>query len=266
MNEVQTLATNNKDRSQQLIAFQFYLHKLFQKISDEFGRQSANNYNVLINQINDNGGNACIVTTNYDLLLEQNLYDVINENISSYIKGSIKVIKLHGSCDWMYSLDVFGGPPIKNSYDYLINYQFGATRNLFPRRITSHNVQVDGRIVHLCPAIAIPLPGKGDYICPPSHIDELKKALSKTDRILIIGWRANDTNLISLIEEHIGHYVEVTIIAGGQEAAKEVKAKLEHIKNLSFASGLSNQTFTQFIQSGYYENFFRAQQLATTPL
>lgn len=269
LKEVRDKSANNMERQKQLVAFEFYLHKLFQWISDGFGGQSANNYTELISQINDTAGEACLVTLNYDLLIEQCPNIIIDENLESYIKGPIKLIKLHGSCDWVYWLDPRRGHfepiSIENSYDYMMKKPLSSLRGkyLFHKRCKEYEYRNESGVFHMCPAIAIPLPGKSGYICPDSHISALKEALSRTDRILIIGWRANDTHLISLIEEHVGPHVDVTIVAGGEEPAKEVKAKLDHIKNLTF--NLSNQTFTGFIRSGDHESFFKTKQPIIAP-
>jgi len=139
LREVRDKSANNMERQKQLVAFEFYLHKLFQWISDGFGRQSANNYAELINQINDAAGEACLVTLNYDLLIEQCLDHFISEDLDSYIKGPIKLIKLHGSCDWVYWLDprrgAFSPIEIKDSYRYLTENPFSQIKKeLFSKR------------------------------------------------------------------------------------------------------------------------------------
>ena len=101
---IQKRAQENSERSVQLVMFEFYLQELFTKISSPaggFGGQTASNYRALIQEIKDGPNRAIVVNFIYDTVFEHDL----NSGVSStehYIEGPIKVIKVHGSCDWRY--------------------------------------------------------------------------------------------------------------------------------------------------------------------
>ena len=42
---------------------------------------------------------------------------------------------------------------------------------------------------------------KDGFVCPKTHIDVLERSLADVDKILIIGWAANDQHLIDMIKE-----------------------------------------------------------------
>jgi len=106
------------------------------------------------------------------------------------------------------------------------------------------------------PALAIPIQTKHGYVCPESHIDELKETLRSVEKILIIGWKAADENLLEIFEEVIKHPVEFTIVAG--QNSKSVKTTVERIqkkvKTATFV--IVNKRFTDFMGGQESIDFF----------
>lgn len=257
-------AAEAEHRQKQLNALEFYLQDLFFTISNNYGNQALNNYKTLLGLINDNGGKACIVSFNYDLLLEQNI-TFIDEKISSYISGDIKLIKLHGSCDWVSYVRTFF-PYNGTSYQFLMNepWYFTLPNRDKPKLLESRRPYDQMYKIHnqeeyvLFPAIAIPISEKEVYICPQSHIEELKKTVEATDRILIIGWRAGDPNLIKILEEHVIKPVKVSIVSSSQASGEEVKRKLEHIHFLTLEIS-KKRGFTEFLKSDEPDKFFEGR-------
>lgn len=249
-------------RQQQLVALMFYLHKLFQKVTDNYGDQSANNYHRLINQIQDNSGDATIITFNYDSLLEQSIVNLSQlSDLQSYLKGPIKVIKLHGSCDWVFYFEATWPEHIKDAggiYKFLLqNYKTLDERSKQEQEIhikREYEQSSGGRPRYYYPAIAIPLPNKHAFVCPDDHVKVMKKSLSQANKILIIGWKAGDENLIKIFEEIISHPVEVTIVSKGTQDAKEVENKLKHIVHFTFKT--TRHGFTAFMGSSGCNRFF----------
>ena len=191
------IKTKNKERQSQIVALQFYLHDLFQSITEKY-RQPSNNYNSLIREIKDAGnGEACIATFNYDSLIERALFFAEpifpkkDRNINDYIRGPIKLIKLHGSCDWVHILkDEWGD--IKEDYgssykflvknpDYLRDQFKTKDKDILVKEDfvdTYENMHFGSRKIHYHPAIMVPLAEKEDsFVCPNQHIDVLKNAL-----------------------------------------------------------------------------------------
>ncbi|MDO8269122.1 MAG: hypothetical protein Q7T54_00435 [Candidatus Levybacteria bacterium] len=260
-------ASTDRNRQIQLNALGFYLQELFTIISDRYGHQRVNNYNALIGLIKDNGGEACIVNFNYDNLLEENI-ESIDNTIASYIAGSIKVIKLHGGCDWVsYHYSLF--PIEMDSYHFLISEPWYFTlpgitqpklmnqRRLLGDPYRYHNGERDAL---LFPAVAIPVANKEVYICPEDHLQNLHVALAKTDRILIIGWSAGDPNLIQILEQNIKKQTKVLIVTRSEESGSDIVKKLEHIKFFKFKISKTG-SFTNFLKSDEADSFFANKEV-----
>jgi hypothetical protein len=254
-------ASTDANRQRQLVSLSFYLQHLFHDISANYGSQPTNNYRALLGAIKDNGGEACIVSFNYDNLLEQNIPE-INDKIDSYLNSAVKVIKPHGSYDWVYpiSLDSYYK---KSSYEFLMDNPWYITMpenqnpQLYPLRKLHHSNKYFDRQYgqRFYPAIAIPLANKESYVCPDSHVKHLTAAINNTDRILIIGWKAGDKNLVSLLEKEIRRQVRVTVVSSGSKSASEIIKKLEHIPQITFVAS-NKEGFTNFLRSEESDEFF----------
>lgn len=266
LSELVLKTPQNPDRKKELVAFRFYLQKLFQEISENYGNRPPNNYNGLIGIIKDNFKEACIVNFNYDLLLEEALR--IGGSIKSYVDDSIKVIKVHGSCDWVYCFK----PPyeiddkdLMEPYDFLV-----ANPDYFDKLATKidrdkyvmkdciereYKEVRNNELIYYYPAIALPLPHKDSFLCPNSHVDELEKAMQQTDRIAIIGWKAGDSKLIEMMKQHITKETPVAIVAGHQEDCNFIKDKLT---DLPFVFEIERIGFSNFVGSSDCNKFFAA--------
>ena len=258
LSDIKEKSQKNPDRLKQLVDFEMYLQDLFKQISNEFGNQTGSNYGALIQEINDGFKRACIVNFNYDLLLEEILKERITEDLNSYVNGNIKVIKVHGSCDWVY--------PIYDDFDDIKDpRKFLLENPLFTeqcRKEKSQKIsrkkgyvifnQVRKKFLY-CPAIAIPLYGKDGFVCPKSHIDVLERSLLEVDRILIIGWAANDPHLINLIKDKIKRPIGITIVAGNKNEINDIFGKFSE-PNFQRAAELVG--FSNFMGSKECKTFF----------
>ena len=258
LSDIKEKSQKNPDRLKQLVDFEMYLQELFKQISNEFGNQTGSNYGALIQEINDGFKRACIVNFNYDLLLEEALKEKITEDLNSYIDSTIKIIKIHGSCDWVYSIyDLFND--IKDPRKFLLeNPLFTEQRRKEKtQRICRKKDYVvsngAGKKFLYCPAIAIPLYGKDGFVCPKSHIDALEGALAQVDRILIIGWAANDQCLIDLIKDKIKRPIGITTVAGNESEINDIFGKFSE-SNFKRAAGFVG--FSNFMGSKECKTFF----------
>ncbi|OGZ31897.1 MAG: hypothetical protein A2V69_00590 [Candidatus Portnoybacteria bacterium RBG_13_40_8] len=270
----------SKERIQkELLSFEFYLQNLFIKISENYKRP-LNNYATLIKSVHDftdRNNKVCFATFNYDLLLDECLEEELNDKRSdtnselpAYVKNPIKLIKLHGSCDWGYPLpNSFELEPAANKeelykilmkdWNFLTNHKIslsigrGGKIPIYRSKNYYIENETKDRRLYLFPAVAIPLPQK-DFICPESHIKELETALGETDKILIIGWKAGDQRLINIMENTIKKPVMITIVSKGENDIDEIKKKLSRIDKISFFNTNQNG-FSDFIQKGEHEKF-----------
>lgn len=255
------LKADNKLNAE-FFALQFYLHQLFQKITDRY-YQSSNNYDALVSKIKYSMiKEATVVTFNYDSLFEKALSFPENYNLETYIDNSIKLIKLHGSCDWVYRV-IDDWDYITKSYEGNV-YKFLVSEGLDPLK-TEKEVLINreytyrrgDRGVYYRPAIAVPLANKEDsFICHHHHIAALRNKLSQTDRILIIGWRGDDSFLINLIKENIKQPVRVFIVSESKDSAKEIFYKKLKPTIPGFSLESTSATFSNFMGSEDCRNFF----------
>lgn len=258
------LISKGSHRKSQIIAFSFYLQKLFQTISDEYGRQRGNNLNALKGHIEDNGGEATIISFNYDLFLEQVFLTNIRRDIDDYIEGRIKLIKVHGSCDWIHPFGI--NPPGTDATDQMSSYKFLIKEPEYIERKGLGDIEKDfiiGRSYArngenlFFPAIALPLAKKEDhYVCPTKHIEVLEEELKETKKILVIGWRAADPYILDLIAKHIQEKeISITIVAGKLSSAKEVETTIKSTISNAIINA-THHTFSSFIGSSDADEFF----------
>lgn len=278
---MQELRDKGGHRIPQLIELIFYLGELFQTISDTFNNSPGNNYSGLIGEIRDNGGKACIVTFNYDSLLESNLGNQLipgKHKLLDYIQNDIQIIKMHGSCEWSYvsgkydkydqddiefagGLAKYLGEKPYSVYGIENDSQNKKTKpEIIPQRNFKKdmkNIYDDDIIIESYPALAIPVRTKHSHVCPDSHIEELKESLRSAEKILIIGWKASDENLLEIFEEVITHPIEFTIVAGkGSDTAEIIKGNIrEKVKTARFK--IVDQGFTGFMGSEACDDFFK---------
>ncbi len=260
LDEIQQQSQNNPNRKIQIVILQIYLQELFGKISANF--QKVNHYKTIQGRISDCfSGGACVVSFNYDTLFENSIIGNPFNKIRSYINGPIELIKPHGSHDWRYvrRLDSWDFDEYKNAYSFLKQnpgYFEESSRGEYMTPYHYEEANKRPEFLHL-PALAVPLPNKQKWICPETHIQRLKQALEKIDRILIIGWRAADSNLLDLIATHVNKNVRAWIVSGTNESASEIASNISKKTGLQCQiSPESSAGFSGFIDSPSYNSFF----------
>jgi hypothetical protein len=264
------IAPNNKDRYKELIGLRFYLADLFKVISEKF-HQSENNYLALLKEIQDKSeGRACFINFNYDFLLEKNIPSIANaDEIEKLITGNIKIIKIHGSCNWLFNPQInLKSDIINNGYDYYINQAESIfqedlieimptfSKDLKWSYYKKKNNSFLYEYVFYMPALAVPLPGDLKHIiCPDSHIKVMKNCIEQADRILIIGWQGNDSYLVNLIKEKIGNKnIRLYVVSRDKNNADKITSKFSDTK--FEIKGCSSNGFSVFLQSQELDNFF----------
>lgn len=260
---------NDVEVKKQLISLEFYLQELFRNISDRYGMQVGNNYHAVLEEIKRNGKEACVVNFNYDTLFDRWWASSITK-IEDYINNPIKLIKIHGSWNWRYILSQseYHNEFIRDaggSYKYLMKSPLSIGQSSNPNITDDRKILLasDNRYdaplgnlnVYLYPAIAIPLTNKDSIICPKEHLNELVQSIKRADRILIIGWKAGDKNLIKILEENISKKEVPTIIVSGRNSISQIKGNINHIRSMQII-GEYEEGFSNFTGSPAYINFF----------
>ncbi len=224
------------------VGLEFYLQKFFHRIStnDDISHNARlmhgiNNYKSLFNKIDmHSAGKACLVTFNYDSLLERNLPVNNIKRMNDYVNGDKKIIKLHGSHDWTYIQrkdSFFFGREFQDGYELCCKEPSFLQKiketnpPIILSEIESHS---ESRDFFKFPALAIPLSGKDKFLCPVTHVNSLKEELNCIDRILIIGWKAGDPWLLNLLKEHnTCKNKKILIVSGSSTGAQEVAKVLK---------------------------------------
>jgi hypothetical protein len=254
-----------------LMSFRLYLQRLFHKISEVYFDES-NNYYSLLSEIGLYSENrACFVNFNYDLLLERNIKNIgMTENIDDYIGGNIKVIKIHGACNWFRSFErgYKTDGDFKGGRDYLMfNAQRIIKKENNLERINSrlfdfiikndfsnwdfyeNDSYNSDEVLYYIPNIALPMNGKDSFVCPDKHIQELKNRLKEINRIIIIGWKGADEFLLNTLKEELrGKNIPVFIVSPNADKTKE-----RIIKDYDFRHNFKifsiKQKFSDFLRS-----------------
>ncbi len=212
----------------------FYLQDLLHKCSDRFIK-STSNYSDLTARLAINDVFPTFITFNYDFLLENAIIKATNQSfnkISDYINNDFKVIKLHGSCNWAYEIDSFfsnTNHSIEVADNYINAYGINDLLNrlnslsqdmVYYNRPSEYPMSKVNGGTKFFPAMVIPLNGENDFfakrfICPTSHIDSDKKALTNAKRIIIIGWSAYDEHFCTLLKTTCKYPIKIKIISNG---------------------------------------------------
>lgn len=226
-------------RYQQLLAIRYYIQYIFWRTESKWLDEVAGhvtNHKALLDQINrwrKPGDPVCVVTFNYDRIIEDALTSagVPIAKLSDYISNDrFKLFKVHGSINWVRRV----GIPVRDVGEGL--NQWGAMAAVTARasdlkfhdhfEIVSEypSGMLNGELV--VPAIAIPLMDKTDFECPTDHLHLLASLLPQTDRLLVIGWSATEQNFLRLLSGALRSQVKGYIVAGSAKVAKETAERL----------------------------------------
>jgi hypothetical protein len=262
LQELRDSVGNSAHRRAQFVALEFYLQALFNDISSH--SHPINNYSALVGAIRDfNDGYATVVSLNYDTLFEKSVGSNIYKTMSDYTTRNIQLIKLHGSHDWAFITD-------RNSIEYQLgdhkdDYNFYKAnpdytsrlrkKNAYPYHINEIEQAQKGRApIGRLPAIAIPLSSKLEFLCPPPHLAVLESTLQRTDRILIIGWKAADPALLELIQRNVEGDTTIYVVSSGKKSAENITQSLQGSRVFNFRPMTTG--FSGFVNSEHIKEFF----------
>lgn len=245
LQELSDEAANYPVRRSQLIALRYYLQAIIRNCELEWKKETHDitNHNALMSEVAQwrykSPENVSIVTFNYDRLIEdalQGIGVVVNGETFPHLHGYItdqnyKLFKLHGSVDWGRCTKLL--PPVDKDTPQtdIVNLnienapiQYLSDKFVSLQRDNYPPGHVNGwRVV---PAIAIPLENKSGFECPPNHVRVLTDSLSEADKILIIGWRATETDFLKLLMEGLPPDPQFMIVCGESSAGEATKDNL----------------------------------------
>jgi hypothetical protein len=262
---------NDQERKRQLFSVRYYLHDLFRTISDEWIKHTdgVTNYAALIDQIRHRckpNENVCLVTFNYDLLLDRALVSIGYKQLSpdDQFKAHpiFKLFRPHGSVDWarlVEPLPSFTGPIPRLTPQNLIEEACAfQPSNTYVRGNATDPQQLFTFERPMLPAIAIPLQTKTQdfFEWPPVHLKHFQKLLPSITKILIIGWQAKEAHFLKLLQEKLptGGITQITHLqvvgsnhAGANTICQQFSADIRRgVKHTDL--GPAQGGFSQYVQ------------------
>ena len=261
-------------RRTQLTAVRYYLNYMLSRCQSVWTSQvtkGVTNYQTMLDQIavqRAQDEKVCLVTFNYDTLLERAIIDSIDgvplNTIPDYIASDYKVIKLHGSINWAHPIRNFKA---QRSYSQeLISDIIASARDLDVDAESYETVAEDpfrrSPLSPLYPALSIPVENKQDYECPQEHSKVLEQCLPQVTKILIIGWRASENLFLDTLTKGLTKNVQLTVVAGTERGADDIVRRVSarfRATGLGHDIGASRPGFSNFISSSEWENFLKAE-------
>ena len=257
------------DGYRQLAAIRFYLSVILRDCVTRWNNvtKGITNYPALLDQILRSrkvAGPTCLVTFNYDTLLEEALRTVGKpiRSIEGYIAGDEwKVVKIHGSVDWSREVD----SPLEPGPGTPLEVALALIETAPDLKISRRYRMLSGilgntQLEPLFPALAIPVEAKQEYECPDEHLQTLNECLPKITKLLVIGWRASEDRFLDLLVNNLQKGVRMMAVAGGGAEAIGVLEKLRGAGLAGIAgefSSFDEGGFSAFVLSPEVEKFLR---------
>ena len=266
LERLQSEAVDDPVRKKQLAAIRYYLRYLITRFEQEWENvhHGATNYRPLLDQLRRSHGKAtvCIVTFNYDRMIEQALLsvDIKIDALSDYIQNpTFKLFKLHGSINWVRTV----AEPMaavnrnRNEKEVIGESIRSAAHIKLSDDIRMCNICPAGKIqdTPIWPAIAIPVTSKLIFECPKEHVEALTGLLPETERIITIGWRGAESHFLKILADALAHKeLPMLPIAADGAGAQQV---VDRFRDAGIRVGVfdAQEGFTNTIVARTIENF-----------
>ncbi len=232
LEKLQNEVPEYKERSRQLAAIRYYLQTMLSRCLTRWATvtKGVTNYKTLLDEIEHrrpSTEHVCLVTFNYDTLLEEALPTIhVNiESMSDYIRSDYRVIKLHGSVNWAHEVTSFGDVTnqdprltVSEVIELIPEVEFTKGFKVIP---PDPLIQQRSN-APLFPALSIPVENKPGYECPPEHLEALEKCWPGVTKVLVIGWRAAETRFLKTLAEKLLKATPMMVVSSSQAKAAEV--------------------------------------------
>jgi hypothetical protein len=247
LEELREQADGYPEGQRQLLSIRFYLQWIISQCQEKWNEaiKSATTYRALLGQIDRQlkGEPVCLVTFNYDTLLEEAFTSLDRkfETLGDYVsRDDYKVIKLHGSVNWTHELEgdmqlhesepvAVANKIIAKADEISLSDRFHLAADEFHRlHLLSYMETIPGKGGRqaVFPAIAVPFESKTEFECPIEHVREVEESIAKTDRLLIIGWKASEERFLKLLAK-MQKNIPKMIVSSGRDSADQIKSKLQ---------------------------------------
>jgi hypothetical protein len=255
---LQERGANDVEIQRELASVRFYLSELLHKVTEKWTAKTngVTNYAPLIGDIlrfSKPGEQVCLVTFNYDSLLERALYtfDFKSTDPEHFLDShpTLKLFNLHGSVDWARLVDLPDGTRlqpqrlIQEVNKYRVSDKFVRANATDPSQMFSFERPI-------FPAIAIPVQTKSEdhFECPRGHLGHLAEMLKHVSKILIIGWQAKEAHFLGMLRMHGVRPNRVMVVGENESDAKLVRRTFLHGIGVELPDEVVGQRgFTHFI-------------------
>ena len=262
-------SANNPEVQREITSVRFYLCELLQKVTQEWSTRTdgITNYGPLIKdilQFNKPGQRVCLVTFNYDLLLERALYTFgfDDKGPEAFLDSHpiMKLFKLHGSVDWSRLVEIPGNsrmPPqqlIERADTIHVSDSYVRANATDPRQMFNFGKPI-------FPAIAIPVQtkSKDDFECPRGHLSRLAELLPQITKILVIGWQAKEAHFNEMLRSNLPKLSRVMVVGqNGADAEGTRRYFLSEIGCRLPDEVVGQGGFTDFVVNQEGNGFFSA--------
>lgn len=262
MERLRLEAQQEEQTAVELHAVRYYLRNILWRCGEAWLQYTTGvtNYVQLLRQIRvwhqrQLAEEVWLVTFNYDTLLEDACLRALRmeiQSVSGYVSRVYKVIKPHGSVNWVRTLgQAPAGADTSAQAEHSIIAR-GTSVTLDPGIHVVANLNqivLEGRYVY--PAIALPVNTKIDFECPDDHIAQLKAAVPAVTKLLVIGWRGTEPHFLDFWKRPRLNSVpdaisKIQIVAGDRNRATEVQNQLRG-SGIQGRFLLSEGGFSQFV-------------------
>lgn len=269
LESLQTQGRDYPERQRELAAVKFYLSDLLMEVTVRWDDRTngVTNYAPLVDEIlrlDKSGKEICLVTFNYDLLLERALVSFRDfkmngpeDFLSSHPR--LKIFKLHGSVNWSRTVGTAGELYLPNQIIEQADSLQPSDRFVDANAARAHDVRRPYGSVF--PALAIPVQTKTEnhFECPTTHREYLARMLPDIRKILIIGWQAREAHFLQMLRSNL-RALERLMVVGRDHSDSVMVARyfLEQIGKARIPrEHYGKKGFTQFIVNQEGEEFLR---------
>jgi hypothetical protein len=262
--------TNTYPRArQELAAVRCYLQRAISQCETQWRAttRGVTNYLTLLRNIESKRNTnepVCLVTFNYDTLLEAALDDLGLgiKKMEDYTHRPVlfRVFKPHGSVNWARRVERNLPPNVNVKNPHAVLKYLIETAAL-PSSSTEIELCNQATMELLdggpgFPAIAIPVEKKGSFECPPDMINQLKSALPSVSKILVIGWRATEDHFLDLLRRNLKPGVLIYVVGADGPDAEKIRVHIQEALTDNSPSSLAEQIngFTEFVRGRLIEN------------
>ena len=269
LESLQVQSRDYPERQRELAAVKFYLSDLLMEVTNKWDARTngVTNYAPLVDEIlrlDKSGKEVCLVTFNYDLLLERALVSFRDFNmrgpedfLSSHPR--LKIFKLHGSVNWSRTVGTAGAL-------YSPNQIIEQADSLQPldRFVPANAAREYGgerRYGPIFPALAIPVQTKTEdhFECPITHRECLANMLPSVTKILIIGWQAKEAHFLKMLRENLPRLTDLMVVGKDYDDSNTIlRYFLDQVGKTSIPRTFYGMGgFTHFVVNQEGDEFFR---------